>query len=243
MGGTEFVSAAHNGPMSRDGRDTHLEHPGVFRLFSGLSPAGRRALADGSERSDLADGEVIQFPARHMDTLAVVVSGSVSVVHSEPGGQRRIVRILGPGDFVGETELLLGHTPLHTALAAEPSTILTLGHALVEHLIETEHTFCRAMLSATTERLLAAELLLAATSAGPVGLRIARYLLALRPGPGDEVALPAAQVDVSSYLGTTPETLSRTLAVLEKSGAIRRVGYRSFALDRARLHEYVATAA
>ena len=82
------------------------------------------------------------------------------------------------------------------------------------------------MLRALSERLTDAERRLAQTTVD-VPVRLAAFLLDLpvvtgSAGPG--VRLPWPKQDVASYLGTTPESLSRALDRLQKSGTIRVTG-------------------
>jgi CRP/FNR family transcriptional regulator len=71
--------------------------------------------------------------------------------------------------------------------------------------------------------------LLAAITSSDVSARIAAYLLDLPGGIRDGVPtvwLPLAKYEIASYLGTTPETLSRRLAALAASGVIELHGRR-----------------
>jgi CRP-like cAMP-binding protein len=58
-----------------------------------------------------------------------------------------------------------------------------------------------------------------------VETRIALYLLECmeNQGTGMEITLPMTRKDLASYLGTTPETISRKLAELETLGYIRQM--------------------
>lgn len=62
-----------------------------------------------------------------------------------------------------------------------------------------------------------------ATNAEPVQARLAEYLLNLSVAQdSDSFEIPLQLKELSSYLGTTPETLSRKLRALEKQEIIRR---------------------
>jgi len=85
------------------------------------------------------------------------------------------------------------------------------------------------MLRTLSDRLASVERLLAAITSSDVSARIAAYLLDLPGSIRDGVPtvwLPLAKYEIASYLGTTPETLSRRLAALSASGVIELHGRR-----------------
>lgn len=71
-----------------------------------------------------------------------------------------------------------------------------------------------------------------------VETRLASYLTALsNENEKDTVEIPMKMKDLSAYLGTTPETLSRKLHLLEEKNIIRRKGKKIGIMDREKLRE------
>ena len=95
------------------------------------------------------------------------------------------------------------------------------------------------MLQTVSSRLGAAEEMLAAVSGRSVVERLAQELLHLADAAGSpNFRLATSKRDLASYLGTTPETLSRRLAALQRAGIIRSGPQRTVEiLDRDRLRE------
>src|SRR5699024_4135896 len=67
--------------------------------------------------------------------------------------------------------------------------------------------------------------------------RLANYLLETSAGLDDDVfTLPLKKKDIATYLGTTPETISRKLTSLDKQGMIKKITNNKFKiLDADRL--------
>ena len=93
------------------------------------------------------------------------------------------------------------------------------------------------MLRTVSERLAAAEDRLSAVTGHSVGERLAQKLLDLGDRAGSaRFRLPTSKRELASYLGTTPETLSRRLGSLQRAGVVRLGPHREVEiLDRSRL--------
>jgi CRP/FNR family transcriptional regulator len=80
------------------------------------------------------------------------------------------------------------------------------------------------MLRVLAVKLFSTQRMLAAITSTDVGARVAAYLLdapaTWQTSGQATVHLPLSKKDVSAYLGTTPETLSRRLAEFERAGLI-----------------------
>lgn len=203
-------------------------------LFARLNPQQRRDVIALGHLVTAAKGECVQVAGSPTYRLLVVLSGRIRVVHVERTGSERVVRILGPGDYIGETSFVLGRPPEHFAYVDSDAGLFVIEKPDLTRLVNRFPDIVLRMLQTTLERLLAAERLLTAISSSDVSARLAAYLLQL-PATTDpdgrlRVQLPVAQQDVASYLGTTPETLSRRMTDLVRAGTITRAGRRDLIL-------------
>jgi len=194
-------------------------------IFAGLTPDQQMEVARFARPIRVAAGEALYAPGRPVSRLMVVHEGSVKISHISPAGIERIVRVLKPGDVAGESAFLTGRWPDHFAIAMTPAEMCVFDHDRLAALVRDLPDIALRMLQTLSTRLASAERLLAAITSSDVGARVAAYLLDLPAAPGSDgavvVHLPMAKKDVASYLGTTPETLSRRLASLADDGVIR----------------------
>lgn len=221
--------------VSIPSRPLGAEEMAGIPLFDCLDESGRDLVLRVARVETPPEGECVQFADSPMSRLVIVLSGGLRVVHNERGGHAQIVRMLSAGDHLGETELLLGRRPVHSAFALPGTALCTLPHADFHELSTACPGLVLAMLAAATDRLLETESLLSSMVADDVLTRLAFYLLRLPGAPDAEgrrrVRLPSSQADVASVLGTTPETLSRRMHALIDIGAMKRMAPGEFTLD------------
>ena len=191
-------------------------------IFSGLSAQEQLDVARRARAVTLHDGERFYGPGDPRPRLGVVHRGRLRVARVSADGRERLIRVLGPGDVVGEVEVLTGRAPQHLVSALGDTRICAFRSADLEDLLASP-TVAREAVRVLAQRLEAADEMTAASSTSPVLARLAAFLLAQPTAgpPGREsLRLPLAKADVASLLGTTPESLSRALGALREAGAV-----------------------
>jgi CRP-like cAMP-binding protein len=108
------------GPARADGlTDEFAALLGRSALFSALDESERLACAAlGIERL-YTTGEAIMREGEEGTSMFVIASGRADVMTAD-----RLVRSLGPGDFVGEMSLLTGEKRAATVIASAPSRLM-----------------------------------------------------------------------------------------------------------------------
>lgn len=209
-------------------------------IFAGLSPDEQSQVAAFARPVRAARGEVLYTADSQLRRLLVVHRGRIAMRHLTQGGREQVVRVLEEGDVVGEAAFVIGERTDHEAVALADSELCTLDHAALVDLVRRHPEIAVRMLEAVTSRLVRAERTLTAFATSDVAARLAAWILD-QPGETDasggrRVELTMANKDLASYLGTTPETLSRRLASLSREGLISRPGRRTVLIvDVARL--------
>lgn len=196
-------------------------------LFQGLSRPEQERVAALARPTRVERGEQVYAAGAEVSWLMVVHTGRIKISRISPDGHEQIVRIISPGDFVGESAFLTGARPDHFATALETGSMCVFRHRDVAALIERHPAIGWRMLQTIGGRLAETEARLAALISGDVSSRLADYLLTLparRTPEGLAVRLPLAKKDVASLLDATPESLSRQLRRLEDSGVIAQRG-------------------
>lgn len=205
-------------------------------IFARLTPEQQDAVAAFAHPVDVPQGALLHGSGEATRVLFVVHQGHLRITHTSPGGHQRLLRVTGPGDVVGEHAFLTGEPPSYQVDALEPARVCAFASTDLARLVATYPAIAVGMLRSLSERLTDAERRLTQTTVD-VPTRLAAYLLDLPTRSGDSlgVRLPWPKKDVASYLGTTPESLSRALDRLQKAGTIRVNGAEVELLDPAGL--------
>lgn len=192
-------------------------------LFAGLTPAQQREVAAHAHPIRRRRGEQIHRAGEAVSHLLVVHRGRVKITHLAATGQERLIRVLEPGDFAGEVSFVTGSRPEDYATALTDVELCSFRHEDLEALVRQYPEIGLRMLHTITSRLERAEHRLAELSSTDVEGRLAAYLLEQhghRVEEGMRVHLPLPKKDIASLLGTTPETLSRKLALFADAGLV-----------------------
>ncbi|MGO1383600.1 MAG: Crp/Fnr family transcriptional regulator [Arachnia sp.] len=214
------ISATHQSCVSR------------VPLFSRLTSEAQQTVGSYARPTHLTKGQLLHSPGSDLAQLFVVHSGRLKVVRVTAGGFERLLRVAEPGDVVGENAFLTGQRPDTYVEALENTSVCTFWHRDLTHLMASHPTIGMQLLHTLSIRLDEAERSLSHHGVG-VAARLADYLLELpsQRGPrGSVVTWPLSKREVASYLGTTPESLSRALATLESLDLIAGESRRSTVL-------------
>lgn len=203
-------------------------------LFQALSHEEQVAVAELAKPTKVGRGDRIYSAGEDVSQLMVVHTGLLKISRISAEGQEQIIRVLEPGEFVGESAFLNGGRPDHFATALEAGSMCVFRHQDVGVLIARHPSIGLRMLQGVSRRLEQTEERLAAATSVEVGGRLARYLVDLRTHREADgtvtVRLPLAKKDIASLLDTTPESLSRALRRLQDAGVIDQQGPRAVRL-------------
>jgi CRP/FNR family transcriptional regulator len=151
-------------------------------------------------------------------TFYLILSGSVAIVRVAADGRETILSILKERDFFGEMSVF------DTAVrAAGVRTLTDVEVGVIERddflaLIDRSPRIGRLLVIALSERLRAANRLIAATTSQDIRSRLASLLLNLMqnfgeptPTGGTRITLRLTNQEMANMIGTTRETVNRTL--------------------------------
>lgn len=202
-------------------------------VFRGLSHSQQLEVATVARPMRFDRDEIVYAAGSDVSQLLVVHTGRVRISRSQADGREHLVRILGPGDFVGEGAFLTGTRPDHTVTALEPASLCVFRHADLGRLVTSHPSIALRMLQTVSTRLEETESRLASATTVDLAARVADYLLGLPGQQADgavEVELPLPKKDIAALLDTTPESFSRQLRRLSDVGAIEQSGSRRIRL-------------
>lgn len=203
-------------------------------LFHALTRQEQESVASLARPVTVGRGERVYSAGDDVSQLMVVHTGLLKISRISLEGQEQIIRVLEPGEFVGEGAFLNGGRPDHFATALETGSMCVFRHQDVGTLLARHPSIGLRMLQGVSRRLEQTEERLAAATSVEVAARLARYLLDLPARHQEDgavsVRLPLAKKDIASLLDTTPESLSRQLRRLQSTGVIDQQGPRGVRL-------------
>ncbi|ULT54406.1 Crp/Fnr family transcriptional regulator [Neobacillus drentensis] len=168
-------------------------------------------------------GELIYHAGDRSDSLYIVHKGKVKIYRLSETGKEQLVRILNPGDFTGE--LALFHNNHHESFAEAMTNTLvcTIHQADLQDLLLKYPSISLKILAEFSKRLDQSEKQTTRFATEKVETRIALFLVeCLNDSQTKEFILPMSKKNLASFLGTTPETISRKLAEFENQGLIKQ---------------------
>ena len=155
---------------------------------------------------------------------ALVISAPVSMVAGI--GKEQLVRILRPGDFAGEN-LFSSAAQDSYAEVTQASEICTIYQADMQELLRQYPDISLHILAELCRRLDLSEKQTATIATASINARLDDYLVEQAElMNSDTYELPMSRRDLASYLGTTPETVSRRLGEFEEAAWIVQTGQR-----------------
>lgn len=211
-------------------------------LFEGLPADEIKALALIGLEKRFEKGAPIFFEGDAANGFYVVISGQVKVFKLSMDGKEQILHIFGAGEPLGEVPVFAGRDfPAHAEALAQ-SRLLFFPRDAFTALVSKTPSLALSMLAVLSKRLRQFTVQVEHLSLKEVPGRLAVYLLYLSNEKGGDmtVDLSITKGQLASLLGTIPETLSRILTKMTKSGLVQVDGPRIEIMDRGRL-EALAT--
>ena len=191
-------------------------------------------------------GTVIFFEGDPGEGFHYVKSGRVKIVKATGDGREHIIKLLTPGDIFAEVLLFNSQPYPATAVAAEDACIGSIGNADLERLVLGNNKLALQLIKALSQRLLYAQQKIKNLALGDVLARTAETLLRIarehgRPGENGAtvIKIGLSRQELANLVGTTRETVTRTLSALNKDKIIALTGDDITILKPERLKSYI----
>ena len=164
------------------------------------------------------------------DTLFILNKGSVKITRLSDDGREVILSILGEGDFFGEMSIFDGESRSANVVALEDSEVYILKRGDFIDLLEKHPKIAIALLQELATRLRKSDQQIEGLSLSDaenrIGMtisRLAEELGVIKMGQVVIHNLPYQQ-DIANMAGTSRETVSRMLTLLQRKGYIQKRG-------------------
>lgn len=163
-------------------------------------------IAEKAHTKQYQKGEFLFRSQEKEDTLYIINRGKIRIYRLADSGKEQLVRILNPGDFTGEWTLF-NPDAVHEeyAEATRDTVVCMIQQKDVQDFLEQYPAISLKLLAEMSKRLESSE-----RQTTQVALE-------------SVITLPMEKKDIASYLGTTPETISRKFGELEDEGLIQQL--------------------
>lgn len=196
-------------------------------IFNHLEQEEMLQILKKSRQKQFKKNEMIYRDEDPLDHLYIVHKGKVKIYKLFASGKEQMLRILGPGEFMGELALFTEKVMDSYAEAIEDSEICAIHRNDIQDLMKAYPAISLKILAEFSKRLDETEYLVGQLSVKDVETRTASYLVNLAEDTNTlSIVLPMSKKDLASYLGTTQETMSRRLSHFQSMQWIEQVGHR-----------------
>jgi len=197
-------------------------------IFTDLTDSDLTKIASKMVPRFYEKGQMILLEESTGETFFIITQGAVKVTRLSAEGREVILAILGESDFFGEMSLLDGEGRSANIVANEDAKVLTLSRNDFLDCLESYPKIAIALLEELATRLRKSdqqiESLSLSDSQHRIGItliRLAGELGTIKQGHVTVKNLPYQQ-DIANMAGTSRETVSRTLKLLEDKKLVRR---------------------
>ena len=206
-------------------------------LFWDLSEAELGYISEKMIARHYESGKFIFLEDSEGEQCFFVVQGSVKVTRLSKDGREVILAMLNEGEFFGEMALLDGESRSANVIALEETEVLTLNREDFLVVLHDYPQIAIQLLKEMADRLRKSDRQIASLSLSDAEKRIALCIIRFADEQGiikrGQVSIPKMpiQQDIANMAGTSRETVSRAINLLEKEHFIKRQGRELLILD------------
>lgn len=214
-------------------------------VFANLPEEDIARVADVAVPRRFGAGEVVFREGDESDTCYVVRTGQARAIRAHSDGRSITLANFGPGDIFGELAMFDNESRSATVETVLATEVIAILGGDMRRLMREQPEIAVRLIGALAQRLRATNERLARQSFQTVQSRVASVLTqmvesARAQGAGDgDVLITSTQADLAQLAGSSRESASRFLAVLERAGIITQGRGRLVVHDVEALGRYV----
>jgi CRP/FNR family transcriptional regulator len=214
-------------------------------LFAALADDELSQLADAADTVHFEPGETVFSEGDYSNSCYVISSGHACAVRQHALGRAITLARFGPGDIFGELAMLDDQRRSASIQALDELEAIAVPGDRMRRLLRERPEIAVKMVISLGQKLRQANERLMGQSFQTVQSRVAKALVQLvetaqAEGAADgEVVIKGTQAELARLAGSSRESASRFLAVLERAGIITQGRGRLTVHDPAALERYV----
>lgn len=207
--------------FERDGKNCIERVP----IFSNLTYKEMMEVARITIDKTYEKGEMIYMSGDKGEKLYVIHTGKVKVTRITSSGKEQVIRVLGPGEFMGELSLFSPIPLTDNSEALSKTVVCMIDGEKLKNLMMKHPGIAFKVMEELSKRLEKAEDLIENINLQGVEKRLADSLIKMSNKNG-EIILDMSKRDFASHLGMSQETLSRRLTIFQDKEIIELIGHR-----------------
>ncbi len=222
-----------------------VELLGRVPVFATLEHADLERIAQLAVPRQFEPGQVVFREGDASDTCYIVRSGQARAIRTHGDGRTITLATFGPGDIFGELAMFEDERRSATVEAVEPTSVVAVLGPDMRRLMSEHPGIATRLVIALGRRLREMNERLSRQSFQTVQSRVATVLSELVAAEiaagksSEDVLVTATQSDLAQLAGSSRESASRFLAVLERAGVISQGRGRLIVHDPDALRAYV----
>jgi CRP/FNR family transcriptional regulator, anaerobic regulatory protein len=203
---------------------SHKSCVSLVPIFNHLEPDQMDEIMASVRSVSFKKGELVYQAGEQSDSLYIVNKGKIRIYRLSESGKEQLLRILTPGEFTGELALFNEGVLENYAEAMADTQVCLIKRSDLQALLLKYPSISLKVLTEFSKRLEQSEKQTARFATEKVETRLALFLAECLDLDisATEITLPMSKKDLASYLGTTPETISRKLTDFESAGLIKQ---------------------
>jgi CRP/FNR family transcriptional regulator len=222
-----------------------VELLGRVPVFATLERADLERIAQFAVPREFEPGQAVFREGDASDTCYIVRSGQARAIRTHGDGRTITLATFGPGDIFGELAMFEDERRSATVEAVEPTSVVAVLGPDMRRLMSEHPGIATRLVIALGRRLREMNERLSRQSFQTVQSRVATVLSELVAAEiaagksSEDVLVTATQSDLAQLAGSSRESASRFLAVLERAGVISQGRGRLVVHDPDALRAYV----
>ena len=195
-------------------------------LFSKLNDKEIMEISKFAYEKKIQKGSILFSHGEKGSSLYLILKGRVKIVLIDDSGKELVLAILKKGDFLGEMSIIEDEVRSATAIALEPTVLLTIEKENFLNFLMKNPKAMLGVLKELSKRLRIADEKIGELAFQNVYERVINYLNTLAKTKGVKEKegifindLPTKK-EIADFIGSTRETVSRVLNDLQRKGFI-----------------------